>query len=56
MKCARCRASRIVQIAVTIGGRPVTMRSCSRCDMRWWDSEGEDLGLPTVLELATKPR
>lgn len=29
------------------------MRSCSQCDSRWWDSEGESVALPHVLDLAT---
>ncbi len=56
MTCARCKVSRVVEIAVTIGERPVRMRSCSQCDTRWWESEGEDLSLPRVLELATRRR
>jgi hypothetical protein len=36
-----------------IAQRKVTMKSCSHCDTRWWDSEGESLGLPGVLELAS---
>lgn len=56
MTCSRCKTSRVVEITVTIGERPVRMRSCSYCDTRWWESEGESLGLPRVLEMATKPR
>lgn len=56
MTCSRCKTSRVVEITVTIAERPVRMRSCSYCDTRWWDSEGESLPLPRVLELATKPR
>ena len=56
MTCSRCKASRVVEIAVNIGERPVRMRSCSYCDTRWWESEGQPLALPRVLEMATKPR
>ncbi|HVE47539.1 MAG TPA: hypothetical protein VNA57_12435 [Acidimicrobiales bacterium] len=56
MTCSRCKTSRVVEIAVTIGERPVMMRSCSVCDTRWWQSEGEELTLPRVLEMATRPR
>ena len=54
MTCPRCRAARLVEIVVSISDRRVTMHSCSRCDTRWWDSEGESLALPGVLELATR--
>ena len=56
MKCNKCRSSRLVEVALTIGARQVTMKSCSHCDTRWWDSEGESLGLPRVLELASAGR
>ncbi len=52
MVCPRCKTSKLVEIGLVVGGRQVTMRSCSRCDARWWDSEGEPLALPGVLELA----
>ena len=56
MTCPNCRTARLVQIGMTLKDRSVTMSSCSRCDTRWWDAEGERLGLPNVLELATVQR
>lgn len=53
MKCPRCKTSRLVEIEVTLREQRVTMHSCSRCDNRWWESEGRSLGLPSVVELAT---
>ncbi|HSH58748.1 MAG TPA: hypothetical protein VK988_03725 [Acidimicrobiales bacterium] len=53
MKCPRCKTSQLVDIEVTLQEQRVTMHSCSRCDSRWWESEGESLGLPRVVELAT---
>jgi len=41
-----------VEIEVTLREQRVTMHSCSRCDERWWESEGQSLGLPSVVELA----
>jgi hypothetical protein len=46
----------LVEIALTMKDRQVTMRSCSKCDSRWWASDGEDLALPRVLDLATAAR
>jgi hypothetical protein len=45
-----------VQIGLTLKERNVTMHSCSRCDTRWWDADGQQLGLTNVLELATVRR
>lgn len=53
MRCPRCNRSRLVEIALKVGDRPVRMRNCSACDSRWWDSEGRALELTGVLELAS---
>ena len=53
MKCPRCKTSRLVEIEVTLREQRVTMHSCSHCDNRWWESGGESMGLPSVVELAT---
>ena len=53
MHCPRCNRSRLVEIALKVGDRQLRMRNCSNCDTRWWDSEGEALELPGVLELAS---
>lgn len=51
MLCPNCRAARLVEIAITLGDDRVTMHSCPSCERRWWDREGEAIGLPSVLEL-----
>ena len=56
MTCPRCARSMLVEIALTMKERKVTMRSCSKCDSRWWDSDGEALELRNVLDLATVSR
>lgn len=56
MKCPKCRDARLIEVGLTIAQRKVTMRSCSHCDTRWWDSDGESLALPRVLELASAGR
>lgn len=53
MICPKCNKSSLVEIGLTVGKRPVRMRNCSACDSRWWDSEGESLQLPGVLQLAS---
>lgn len=54
MRCPKCKRSSLVQINLTVSERALTMRSCSGCDSRWWDSEGEELRLPGVLDLASR--
>jgi hypothetical protein len=42
-----------VEIDLRVGGVPVTMHSCSTCETRWWDYEGQQVRLGDVLGLAT---
>ena len=56
MTCPNCRGARLVEIGLTLQERSVTMHSCSRCDVRWWDDEGEKLPLSHVLDLAAVKR
>ena len=52
MACPVCRAARIVEIGLTLKGSKVTMRSCSKCETRWWDTDGEKVSLTKVFDLA----
>jgi len=56
MLCPTCRKHHVISIEVTIGEHCVTMRSCSHCDTRWWEQEGERVDLPRVLDLAATNR
>jgi hypothetical protein len=49
VRCERCQTA-LVEISITIAERPVTMRSCSRCDRRSWSSEGKSVPLGGVLD------
>ena len=47
--CPRCRGPLVV-IEIPISGKPLLMRSCSRCDVRYWSDEGgHDVDLTAVL-------
>lgn len=46
--CPRCSSS-LVEIRLDQAGRAVTMRSCSTCDSRWWQQDGQDVALDAVL-------
>lgn len=53
MTCPVCRSTTLVAIGLQLRGQQVTMRSCSECEVRWWEKDGERVALPSVLELAT---
>jgi transcription elongation factor Elf1 len=56
MRCPSCQATQLVEIFVTVRDRQLTMRSCSHCELRWWDSDGENVVLDEVLDMATDRR
>ena len=54
--CPSCGTNKVVAIKLNVSEQRVTMRSCGRCDKRWWDSEGEQIDLTNVLDLAAARR
>jgi transcription elongation factor Elf1 len=54
MACPVCRTSKLVEIAINMGDTRVTMHSCSRCDTRWWDRDGDKLAVDGILSLAAQ--
>ena len=37
---------------MSIGGQPVMLRSCSFCDLRWWEGHQGRMPLAGLLDLA----
>ena len=57
LKCSACGAETVIEIELTLpDGTEVAFYSCHKCETRWWDRDGESLGLDVVLDLARKPR
>ena len=55
--CASCSTDSVIQIELTLpDGTEVQFHSCHKCENRWWDRDGEQLGLDAVLDLARRPR
>ncbi len=51
MLCPHCRSARLIEIAMTLRDQRVTMHSCPSCERRWWDQDGRNIGLPSVIDL-----
>jgi len=47
-QCPLCKGP-LVSITLPVEGRQLEMRSCSRCDVRFWREAGEDVDLAAVL-------
>jgi hypothetical protein len=55
VRCGAC-GTELVQIALTIDGARLLMRSCSSCDTRSWHRDGESIELDGVLhDLSSVP-
>jgi hypothetical protein len=56
-RCTTCD-SPLVEITIEVDGAPLTMSSCSGCDVRSWRHDGDALALPEVLDRVApgKPR
>jgi Zn-finger nucleic acid-binding protein len=48
MACPRCRSA-VIEIRASLVGSRFTMHSCPTCETRWWDRDGELVGLERVL-------
>jgi len=49
MACPHCRSAVLTEIGVSLVGSRFTMHSCPTCETRWWDRDGELVGLDRVL-------
>ena len=56
MQCPKCESRQMVEIALSVGGQRVTLRSCSSCDLRWWEGYEGKLPLERLLDLAARDR
>jgi DNA polymerase III alpha subunit (gram-positive type) len=56
MRCPLCKVANLVSISMTVSDRQLTMHSCSRCETKWWDADGENVGLATVLGFTAETR
>lgn len=52
MPCPVCVDKQLVEITLQAGDRQLVMRSCSNCETKWWESNGEKAGLGSVLSAA----
>jgi hypothetical protein len=46
----------MVEISLSVAGERVTLKSCSSCDLRWWEGYRGRLPLSHLLTLAARER
>jgi transposase-like protein len=53
--CPNCGSKEVININLAMEqGERVAFYSCHKCEKRWWHKDGENVSLPSVLELAAK--
>ena len=52
--CPRCKTRQLVVIEMAVAGAPVSLRSCSACEVRWWQGGEGRLALDGLLDLAAQ--
>ena len=51
MKCPSCRTRELVVIAMKVAAEQISLRTCSSCDLRYWEGLDGQLPLDSVLAL-----
>jgi transposase-like protein len=57
MDCPTCGAGEVIQIEQKLPDDiELVFFACHRCEEKWWDRDGQTLGLKDVLDLARRSR
>jgi hypothetical protein len=51
--CRSCGSQETLRVTMTLAGLPTSFVTCSACEWRGWERDGESLPLVSVLELAS---
>jgi transcriptional regulator NrdR family protein len=51
MKCPSCRTRELVVINMKVADERISLRTCSSCDLRYWEGLDGQLPLDSVLAL-----
>ncbi len=51
MRCPSCRTRELVVITMRVGEEQVALRTCSFCDLRYWEGLDGQMPLESVLAL-----
>lgn len=56
MQCPKCESRQMVEITLSVAGERMTLKSCSSCDLRWWEGYHGRIPLADVLDRAARER
>ncbi|HYH28325.1 MAG TPA: hypothetical protein VEA19_06085 [Actinomycetota bacterium] len=54
IRCSACGSEDVVAISMDLEGSGVVFRACHRCEHRWWEKDGYEIPLESVLEIVPR--
>ena len=53
-RCPACGAEDVVAISMSLDVAGVVFQACHKCEHRWWEQDGYEIPLETVLDLVPR--
>jgi DNA polymerase III alpha subunit (gram-positive type) len=51
--CPSCGSDDLLRITMMVGGRPLSFTACHECEAKWWQRDGAQVPLRSVIALAS---
>jgi DNA polymerase III alpha subunit (gram-positive type) len=52
--CPNCRDGDLITISMSVGERDLTFTTCHKCEAKWWQRDGEQVPLASVIDVVVK--
>lgn len=51
--CRACGSGEVVTISLKVDSQDLSFTACHACEEKWWDKDGEDVELRSVIDLVS---
>ncbi|HEY7400796.1 MAG TPA: hypothetical protein VH989_07845 [Actinomycetota bacterium] len=48
-RCPNCKSTDLITIMMSVSARDLAFTTCHMCEAKWWQSDGEDVPLGSVI-------
>ncbi len=52
--CPNCRQGDLITISMAVSERDLTFTTCHFCEAKWWQEDGAQVPLSSVIDLVVK--
>ncbi len=52
--CPVCKDGDLITITMSVAGRDLAFTTCHLCEAKWWQRDGEDVPLQSVIGLVVQ--